>query len=63
MRNWLSDRTISCPYCAESMHILIDSSAGAQTYIEDCQICCQPMQITFDASETEVLNLRVERGD
>lgn len=61
MSSWLSERTISCPYCAESMTILIDLSAGGQSYVEDCQICCQPIQIEFDASDEELLNLRVER--
>jgi hypothetical protein len=29
------------------MHILLDISAGDQSYIEDCQVCCQPMQVSF----------------
>ncbi len=44
------------------MNIVLDLSAGGQTYVEDCQICCQPMQIGFDVSDAELLNLRVERG-
>jgi hypothetical protein len=30
------------------MTILLDLSAGNQSYIEDCQVCCQPMQVSFD---------------
>jgi transcription elongation factor Elf1 len=60
--NWLLDRTINCPYCAESMSIVMDLSAGGQSYIEDCQICCQPMQIEFEVSEDELVNLKVEGG-
>ncbi len=62
MTNWLLERTINCAYCTESMSIVIDLSAGGQTYIEDCQICCQPMQIAFDVSDGELLDLRVERA-
>jgi transcription elongation factor Elf1 len=62
MTNSLLDRTISCPYCAESMSVVIDMSAGSQSYIEDCQICCQPMQIEFEVDEEELVNLKVE-GD
>ncbi len=58
----LLDRIISCPYCAETMSILIDLSAGGQTYIEDCQICCQPMQISFEVNDEELVGLRVECG-
>lgn len=32
------------------MNVLLDLSAGDQSYIEDCQVCCQPMQISFVAS-------------
>ncbi len=44
------------------MSIVIDLSAGAQSYIEDCQICCQPMQVAFDVNDEELVNLRVECG-
>lgn len=36
---------IQCPYCGESIEILIDVSAGDQRYIEDCQVCCRPIDI------------------
>ena len=47
MENTIIERRVSCPFCAESMHILLDLSAGDQSYIEDCQVCCQPMQVSF----------------
>ena len=37
--------SINCPYCGESLEILIDSSVGYQEYIEDCQVCCKPMTL------------------
>ena len=36
---------IACPYCGETITILVDASAGAQRYIEDCQVCCRPITI------------------
>ena len=36
---------IQCPYCGESIDIVIDDSAGDQRYIEDCQVCCRPIVI------------------
>lgn len=44
------------------MSIVLDLSAGGQSYIEDCQICCQPIQIEFDVGGGELLDLRVESG-
>jgi transcription elongation factor Elf1 len=54
------ERRISCPFCAERMSILIDASAGGQSYVEDCQVCCQPMQISFEVDDNELQNLQVD---
>jgi len=48
--NPLIEKYISCPYCGETIDILIDSSDLDQQYIEDCQVCCKP--ITFLVSES-----------
>lgn len=56
------ERRISCPYCAEYMEVVLDLSAGSQSYIEDCQVCCQPMQISFEADEDELHGLQVDRA-
>ena len=39
---------ISCPYCGETISILIDDPLADQQYIEDCQVCCRP--IVLDVS-------------
>lgn len=49
-----------CPFCGESISLLVDLSAGAQSYIEDCQVCCRPMQITTDFDADEEIQLRVD---
>ncbi len=48
---------IQCPYCGESIDVLIDDSAGEQRYIEDCQVCCRPISlaVTFDVGITQVM--------
>lgn len=57
------DRRIHCPYCAEAMDIVVDLSAGGQSYVEDCQVCCQPMQVSFETDQGELLALWVDRAD
>lgn len=34
-----------CPYCGEGIELLVDCSVDRQTYIEDCQVCCRPIQV------------------
>jgi hypothetical protein len=48
--NQLTEKSIGCPYCGEIIEILIDSSDLEQQYIEDCQVCCKP--INFLVSES-----------
>lgn len=42
----LHEPTVSCPYCGEGITLLADCSAGDQSYIEDCFVCCQPIMVT-----------------
>jgi Cysteine-rich CPXCG len=36
-----------CPYCGEEVSISIDPSGGeTQTYVEDCEVCCNPWTVT-----------------
>ena len=41
----ISEQPIFCPYCGESISVLVDDSAADQSYVEDCQVCCRPMII------------------
>ena len=55
---------LTCPYCGESYGVAVDLSAGTQTYIEDCQVCCQPISNTIVLNDQgEFASLRAERLD
>ena len=36
-----------CPYCAEYISILLDVSVRSQTYVEDCEVCCHPIEVHY----------------
>jgi hypothetical protein len=36
---------IQCPYCGEQFETAVDLSAGSFSYVEDCQVCCQPIDL------------------
>ncbi len=46
----LQNSTIQCPYCWETIEILVDCSVESQQYIEDCQVCCRPINIAVTMS-------------
>jgi len=39
----LENHKTQCPYCGETIELLIDCSVAEQEYIEDCQVCCCPI--------------------
>lgn len=41
----LESASIQCPYCWETLEISVDPSVPDQEYVEDCQVCCQPILI------------------
>jgi transcription elongation factor Elf1 len=49
-----------CPYCWEQISMLIDVSQSQQTYIEDCEICCNPIQLSIAIENQEVISFQAE---
>ena len=55
---------VDCPYCGERFSTAIDLSAGGFAYVEDCQVCCQPIELTSELDETGALvAVRATRSD
>lgn len=49
----------SCAYCGEPNTTFVDISAGfSQSYVEDCQICCQPNILYIEIDE-ETLDIEI----
>ncbi|MGY6560889.1 MAG: CPXCG motif-containing cysteine-rich protein [Luteibaculaceae bacterium] len=46
-----------CPYCWSNVSVLVDTSIRKQTYIEDCEVCCNPTEFTVICKEFEVVSL------
>lgn len=49
---------VQCPYCWETLDLSVDPSVEDQEYVEDCQVCCQPLLFTvavpFGSDEPQV---------
>ncbi|MDB2633624.1 CPXCG motif-containing cysteine-rich protein [Flavobacteriaceae bacterium] len=44
-----------CPHCWEEISMLLDRSIHKQTYIEDCEVCCNPIEVTSEFHENELI--------
>jgi hypothetical protein len=49
--NQLLNEHISCPYCGETIELLIDCSVSDQEYIEDCEVCCRPINLSVSVEQ------------
>jgi len=60
MINQLVEIQVRCPYCWERFSILIDASVETQEYIEDCEICCRPIDfnIAIDGDDRPIVEAR-----
>jgi hypothetical protein len=47
--------TVDCPYCGERFATPLDLSAGAYAAIEDCQVCCRPIEIAVAVDDAGAL--------
>ena len=58
----LSEEAISCPYCGETISVLVDDSLPEQSYVEDCQVCCRPivLDVSVDAAGDIAVQARTE---
>jgi len=46
----------TCPYCWQQISMVLDTSEHHQTYVEDCEVCCKPIEVEYrldDESVTE----------
>ena len=55
---------ILCPYCWERYETQVDLSGGSFSCVEDCQVCCQPIELTcvIDA-DGRLVSVKPERMD
>jgi uncharacterized protein YbaR (Trm112 family) len=51
---------VACPYCGETITLLLDLSVEEQSYIEDCSVCCQPMNVSYRVEDGELAAVSVE---
>ena len=55
---------VDCPYCGERYVTPIDLTAGSASYIEDCQVCCRPIELeTRVADDGTLASFTVRRLD
>lgn len=44
-----------CPHCWEDISMLVDPSITRQVYVEDCEVCCNPIEVEPVFENTELV--------
>lgn len=59
----LEEQQVSCPYCGEIFTAFIDASQGNHHYVEDCFVCCRPIEFNVESDGTTVYSVETRSGD
>jgi hypothetical protein len=55
---------LDCPYCGARFETSADLSGGDQDYIEDCPVCCRPIEFQLETGpQGELLSFTARRED
>ena len=63
MSNEIINAEVQCPYCWESIDVMVDDCGESQQYIEDCQVCCRPINFHITVDEYLQVSIRVSSDD
>lgn len=54
---------IRCPHCFERSEVTVETIYGSQRYIQDCQVCCQAIELIVEVANGELVKVTAARGD
>ncbi len=52
-----------CPYCGEEISMVLDTAVARQRYVEDCEVCCHPIEIHYEIEGDEVVSFEAKSLD
>ena len=58
----LAVRTVSCPHCGEPVVVELELDGGAQETMQDCSVCCRPIQLAWEVRDGRLDRLTVGAG-
>ncbi len=50
----------TCPHCWQTVSMMLDLSVEEQSYVEDCEVCCHPIQISYTTDDLELSNFQAD---
>ena len=53
------DFEAQCPYCGEAIVLRVEITQGDYRTIEDCTVCCRPIQFAVTCEAGEIVDVEV----
>lgn len=50
----IDEEKAQCPYCWEEIYFEVDTTINEQEYVEDCQVCCNPILVRVSVYEGSI---------
>jgi len=60
---YMIEHHFTCPYCFEFGFKLIDFSIKSQNFIEDCEICCNPIEFNVELQNGIIISFEAIKLD
>lgn len=51
------EHDVPCPYCGEIFTTFIDLSQGNQQTVEDCYVCCRPIEFIIESDGQQLIRV------
>jgi hypothetical protein len=58
----MNERFLYCPYCWQRISVLIERESEELEWIEDCEVCCNPILFYTRNGEGRIVEFRYERA-
>ena len=63
MINRIVSARVQCPHCWEYFELLVDASVDSQEYVEDCEVCCRPIDFIVEIDELDRVSVQARLQD
>ena len=57
----IEDHSFTCPWCWQTVTMVLDLSDPSQDYVEDCEVCCRPIRIRVRAEDGELIGFEADQ--
>jgi transcription elongation factor Elf1 len=54
------EHAFTCPFCGAEISMVLDLSVQRHTYVEDCEVCCNPLEISYTVEDDAIVDFEAK---